>query len=113
MIGLEPWEKRGGQLVRYLPKETNPELQMGAVSGLADMFSEAADQALIRALRDLNDANRALALNALVKRDAAVQVLKAIEQQRVSKAALSESHRAELLKHRNPAVREEAKKLFN
>ena len=112
MIGLEPWEKRGSQLSRYLARQTNAELQMGAVSGLADMHLSTADLALVQALPDLTDANRKLALNALIKREAAADLLKAVEQQEVSRDVLSESHRSELLKHSNPAVREKAEKLF-
>ena len=67
MIGVEPWEKRGRQLVRYLGKEVNSELQMGAVSGLADMRSARADRALLQALPQLTERNRKLALDALAK----------------------------------------------
>jgi len=112
MIGLEPWEKRGAQLSRYLAKDKNTELQMGAVSGLADMNSRAADLALVQALPELTDANRKLALNALVKREAAADLIKMVEQQKISRDILRESHRSELLKHSNPAVREKAERWF-
>ena len=112
MIGLELWEKRGEQLAGYL-EDKNAELQMGAVSGLADMYAEAADRALIAAVPNLTEGNRKLALNAVVKREAAVELLKAVEQGGIAKENLAETHRAELLKHANLAVREKAKKLLN
>ena len=43
MLGVEPWEKRGEQLARYLKPGTHEELQMGAVSGLADVDAPAGD----------------------------------------------------------------------
>ena len=44
VLGVEPWEKRGAQLVRYLGNK-NAELQMGAVSGLGDVHSPEAAKA--------------------------------------------------------------------
>jgi putative heme-binding domain-containing protein len=60
MLGVEPWEKRGEQLARYL-KHENAELQMGAVSGLSDMKSPEAAKALTAALPTLTEGNRKLA----------------------------------------------------
>ncbi|MGV3772386.1 MAG: neutral/alkaline non-lysosomal ceramidase N-terminal domain-containing protein [Verrucomicrobiales bacterium] len=66
MIAMEPWKKRGEQLVRYLG-HSNGELQMGAVSGLVDVNSPEATEALIKALPKLNDGNRELALAGLMR----------------------------------------------
>ncbi|MEA2736194.1 MAG: hypothetical protein QOE14_2645, partial [Humisphaera sp.] len=60
MLGVEPWEKRGDQLTRYLKNE-NAELQMGAVSALADVKSPEASSALKAALPTLTEKNRNLA----------------------------------------------------
>jgi hypothetical protein len=67
MLGVEPWEKRGQQLARYLEHD-NAELQMGAVSGLSDMKSPNAAKALEAALPALTESNRKLAEDGL-KRD--------------------------------------------
>jgi putative heme-binding domain-containing protein len=67
MLGVEPWEKRGAQLVRYLGHK-NGELQMGAVSGLADMESIEATKALREALPKLTGGNRKLVEEALARR---------------------------------------------
>jgi hypothetical protein len=69
MLGLETWEKRGAQLVRYLAKGTNKELQMGAVSALADIPSPEAARALRKALPNLTAHNQQMALDALAKKD--------------------------------------------
>ncbi|MGZ8899588.1 MAG: c-type cytochrome, partial [Limisphaerales bacterium] len=112
MIALEPWEKRGQQLVRYLGKDVNAELQMGAVSGLIDMHFPIAERALIEALPDLTERNRSLALDALVGRDSAADLLSAIESGKLLKASITEKHLASLLQHQNAAIRERAEKLF-
>ncbi|HEX8521752.1 MAG TPA: neutral/alkaline non-lysosomal ceramidase N-terminal domain-containing protein [Tepidisphaeraceae bacterium] len=65
MLGAEPWEKRGKQLAKYLAKDANPELQMGAVSGLGDVDSPDAAAALREALPQLTEENRKLAEKAL------------------------------------------------
>jgi hypothetical protein len=64
MLGVEPWEKRGRQLARYL-EHKNGELQMGAVSGLGDVKSPEAAKALSAALPNLTEGNRKLAEEAL------------------------------------------------
>ncbi|MEO6436300.1 MAG: hypothetical protein ABIP55_11155, partial [Tepidisphaeraceae bacterium] len=66
MLGAEPWDKRGQQLVRYL-SDKNAELQMGAVSGLADVNAPQATAALLEATPTLTEGNRTLALNALLR----------------------------------------------
>jgi HEAT repeat protein len=68
MIALQGWEKGGQQLLKYLAPGTNAELQMGAVSGLADIPTPEAEAALRSALKHLEGQNRALALEALKSR---------------------------------------------
>lgn len=67
MIGLEPWERRGAQLARYLKKGTHDELQMGAVSALGDMRSPQATAALLSGIGHYSERNRELALDALMR----------------------------------------------
>jgi putative heme-binding domain-containing protein len=61
MLGTEPWSKRGEQLKKYLAKDTNAELQMGAVSALVDVKGPEAAKALQDALPNLTEKNRELA----------------------------------------------------
>jgi hypothetical protein len=112
MIGLEGWEKRGEQLVRYLGREVNGELQMGAVSGLADMHAVEADRALIVALEELTEHNRKLALDALVSRAAAEDVLEGIESGRIAKEWLSEKQKESLLGREEGTIQKRVKNLL-
>ncbi|HTL29307.1 MAG TPA: hypothetical protein VL282_08800, partial [Tepidisphaeraceae bacterium] len=61
MLGAQPWSKRGAQLSKYLAKETNAELQMGAVSALVDVKGPEATKALEESLPNLTEKNRELA----------------------------------------------------
>src|SRR5262249_12666340 len=51
MLGVETWERRGEQLVKYLADGTDDELQMGAISGLADMKSPRVGPAIVAGIR--------------------------------------------------------------
>jgi hypothetical protein len=76
MLGVEPWDRRGEQIVRYLGKEVHAELQMGAVSGAGDVKDPRATAALIAALPGLTEGNRKLALQALVRDEQRVAALR-------------------------------------
>jgi hypothetical protein len=92
MLGVAAWEKRGDQVVRYLAKEVNAELQMGAVSGLVDMDAPEATQALINALPGLTDRNRDLALDGLLRDDArTAALLNALEENRVDPSVVGQA----------------------
>jgi hypothetical protein len=67
MLGAESWDRRGAQLFRYLLKGVHPELQQGAVSALSDVRSPSTAQALLSGLPHYSAANRALALDALLR----------------------------------------------
>ncbi|WP_435017917.1 neutral/alkaline non-lysosomal ceramidase N-terminal domain-containing protein [Tundrisphaera sp. TA3] len=69
MIGLEPWDKAGAPLSRYLAPGTNGELQQGAVSALGDLPDPRATRALLDAMGGLTPSNRKWALEALVRND--------------------------------------------
>ncbi len=76
MLGVEPWDKHGQQLVRYLGKDVHAELQMGGVSGAGDVRDPRATTALIAALPGLTEGSRKLALHALVRDEQRVAALK-------------------------------------
>jgi putative membrane-bound dehydrogenase-like protein len=97
MLGVESWDRRGKQLVKYLPKEVHGELQMGAVSGLADVDRTEAGKALAESLRFLEGQNRALALDALLRNSERREMLRqAIAAGIVHKEELNESQRGKL-----------------
>jgi hypothetical protein len=113
MLGMEPWEKRGAQLVRSLSRDANTELQMGAVSALGDISSPQATAALVAALDDLRGNNRELALDALLRDDLRAEALIERATARAWKAeALGTNRIARLRDHPNPALRARARELF-
>lgn len=67
MVAMRPWEHSGPSLVKYLPKDANGELQMGAVSGLADVNHAEATKALIANFGNLTDHNKSLAVTGLLR----------------------------------------------
>jgi putative heme-binding domain-containing protein len=67
ILGADAWDRRGAQLSKYLARDAHAELQMGAVSGAADMDSPRAAEALVAALPHLQEANRRLAVQGLLR----------------------------------------------
>lgn len=113
MIALQSWEKRGEQLLRYLGKEVNPELQMGAVSGLADVPVEAAARALIEALPHLQGQNRELALDGLLRDERRIaMVLAAVEKGELDRTALNQDRTQKLTSHLQAEIRDRARRLL-
>jgi HEAT repeat protein len=112
MLGVEPFEKRGQQLTRYLSKTTHPELQQGAVSALADVQSPHASTALLDALPNLTDSNRNLALDALLRDTArASALLDAIERKQLDPKLLGDAQITRLKTHNNENIRTRAANL--
>lgn len=67
ILGANSWENAGATLTKYLGEGIDPELQMGAVSGLVDLNTPEASTEIIRALAHLNDKNRQLAVQGLMR----------------------------------------------
>jgi putative membrane-bound dehydrogenase-like protein len=109
MLGVEPWEKRGDQLVRYLAKGVHPELQQGAVSGVADVNDPDAAAALILMMEGFTESNCNLAIEGLLRDEARVTaLLDVISNGMVKRRWLRETHVKKLLEHPNPKLRERA-----
>jgi putative membrane-bound dehydrogenase-like protein len=112
IIALDTWERRGEQLAKYLAKGTNAELQMGAISGLADLDAPPVAEKLITGLEHYPPNNRTLALDALVRTDARVAaLLDAVERGTVRPALLNDAQRQKLHSLPNEALRTRAVKL--
>lgn len=79
MIALRGWEDAGPQLRRYLQPGTPHELQMGAVSGLADVPLAEAAEWLHAALDDLPADLRELAVAGLVRDQASSALQQAVQ----------------------------------
>jgi hypothetical protein len=89
ILGANEFEKSGAQLVKYL-KDKDGELQMGAVSGLSDMKSPAAAEAIVASFGQLNEHNRGLAIDALQRSDARMALLqRALDDGRIKSSALT------------------------
>ncbi|HIK95401.1 MAG TPA: hypothetical protein EYG03_25935 [Planctomycetes bacterium] len=97
-------------LLQYLTKDTNHELQMGAVSGLADVESTDVIAPLAESLSYLAGRNRYLAIEGLLRtneRAAALAVLL-----NADKLVLQQKERQSLLEHKVVQIRSRAKSLF-
>jgi hypothetical protein len=90
IIALGDWDKYGKKLIGYLQAGVDPELNMGAVSGLSDMEVDAVPPALIDSLDHLDETNHKLAIEALVRTpERARRLLDAIEKGDVPLDSLS------------------------
>jgi HEAT repeat protein len=82
---------------------------MGAVSALADMKSPEASAALIKALPDVTDGNRKLALDALLRdQERCLALLNAVADRKIAVSALGQAPIEKLKNHPDPAVRKRA-----
>jgi putative membrane-bound dehydrogenase-like protein len=98
MIALEGWARRGAELTRYLAADANPELQMGAISGLVDVPDAAATDALIDSLPNLAPRNRELALDGLLRSEARMlALLDAVARGRLTADALGPARHKRML----------------
>jgi putative heme-binding domain-containing protein len=114
MIALGSWDLRGKQLEKYLAPGVHDELQMGAVSGLADMPAPQAAQALLSRLPHLSPRNRDLALDGLLRSEERCQaLLAALEEKRLEQRYLGEAHRKRLLEHADATIRARAAEVLN
>jgi putative heme-binding domain-containing protein len=112
MIAMDEWDRRAAQLLKYLESE-QAELQMGAVSGLADVDSLHATRALLNGLSQLTKRNRSLALAALVRNESRMaSLLDAIEARRLKESDLNQESLNALLGSSNEAIRRRAKRLL-
>jgi hypothetical protein len=113
MIAMDARERRGEQLARYLARGVHDELQMGAISGLADMDVPQAGPLLVGGLGHFSAGNRKLALDALLRTDArAAALLDAIEQGKAQPALVTPEHAKKLREHKSEAVRTRAARLL-
>jgi putative membrane-bound dehydrogenase-like protein len=113
MIALDAWGNCGGRLAKYLGKDAHPELQMGAVSGLADIDRPEAAKLLLDHLNDFSPSNLKLALDALVKTDArAAALVAAMEDNRVAPASLTKEQRQTLMERGDNALKQRTRKLL-
>ena len=113
MIALDDWKLRGEQLSKYLKKGVDDELQMGAVSGLSDVETFDVAPILLPSIGYLNDENRGLALEALLRtNERRIALLDAIAHGQIPTTQLSTSQRKSLVESNDRGVRERALRIF-
>ena len=114
MIGMEPWDRRGEQLVRYLAEGVDSELQQGAIGGLGDMQSPRVPEALMSGLGHYSRANRRLCIEALARDDARREaLLDAVVAGRIAKADMGEEVRRILVDPLRNRSHERAREIFS
>lgn len=113
LVALADWDAARPQLTKYLAKGAHPELQMGAVSGLADVNRPEVGPLLVAALPDLTPGNRALALTGLLRTpDRATALLGALEARTADAAWLTADQKTALRTHPDEAVRTRAARVL-
>jgi len=110
MTPLLPWPKARAQLVRYLGPGVPPELQQGAVSGLADAEHPEAAGLLIEHFAGFTEGNQTFALDALLRGpQRARALLDAVASGRIPAVAVGGARWKKLLDAPDAGVREQAR----
>jgi len=94
-------------LERYLRKDIHEELQMGAISGISDVQADAVAAMLITGYAHFSEANRKLAIGALLRNEArCLETLRAIASKKLPDELRKNELVIELRKHSSPAVQQ-------
>lgn len=113
MLGMGVWDRHGRQLERYLQPGVHPELQMGAISGLADMDHAGAVAALIKGMGYYSEKNRQLAVDGLLRGEVRQKTLiEALEQGTVQPAWVTSEQREKLFKIADATWQQRAERVF-
>lgn len=113
-LGTLSWDQASGQLVRYLAKGIDAELQMGAISACNDIKSPAASQALLSGVGHYSKQNLTMALDALTRLPERMDpLLDAIADGRIQREQLSEEQINSLLRRSSLRDQTRAKKLLD
>lgn len=114
MIAMLDYEICEAQLKRYLADSKRAELQMGAVSGLGDIDCKESTLLLINVIPKLNQRNRKLALEALLRTETReLALLEAIQMQKISAKLIDVTIQKQLTEHSNTKIQKQAKQLFD
>ena len=106
MVALLDWSVAAPLLEKHLSKDSHPELQMGAVSGLSDVSETAATALLIAAWGNLSESNQRLAIDALTRSpQRCLETLKALEDGRLPASLKAGEKLQSLLEHPSDEVK--------
>ena len=113
MVGMQPWDKVGPQLQRYLAAGVEDELQRGAVVGLNALRAPYVPAVLLASLPNLTDRARTLAITGLLRtEDRTAALLDAVQAGRVTAAQIGAERVAALKAHSNAMIAARARQLF-
>ncbi|SIN82553.1 hypothetical protein SAMN05444166_1126 [Singulisphaera sp. GP187] len=113
MLGVEPWDRSGAQLFRYLVKGVHPELQQGGVSGLADVPTPCAGPALLSGMNHYSPHVQNFALDALLRDEGRVSaLLDAVAEGRLAKSKLGAKRIATLVNYPQEDLKRRAVELL-
>lgn len=113
LVAMAGWEAASPQLMRYLDADVHDELQMGAVSGLADIRSPEVDSVLLGHFDAYARYNRHLALEGLMRTDErANALLDAVEQGTVPRDSLGTDRIQRLREHPSEPIQRRARMLL-
>lgn len=113
ILGADRFERSGELLKKYLAQRADGELQMGAVSALADVDEPPATQALIDQMGNLAENNRKLAFEALLRTTGRTHAfLTAIKDGKLGRDALHDQEIERLRSTRDKSNRALAHELF-
>ncbi len=114
IIALDGWQARAAQLTKYLSRDVNEELQMGAVSATSDIDAPEAAAALVTNFGNLTSRNRKLAVDGLLRTEPrTVALIEALEAGRIKPGDLNDLHRETLRKLKIEALRARAEKALS
>jgi len=114
IVALAGWKERGGQLAKYLQKGIHDELQMGAISGAADIEAPEVAEFLVQHFGHFSKRNRELAIDALLRTEPrTIALVEALEQKRIRAADLSAKEVEALGKLKNETLRARAKRALS
>lgn len=113
LVAMAGWEAASPQLIRYLDPDVHDELQMGAVSGIADIRGPKVDSVLVSHFDAYARYNRHLALEGLMRTDArANTLLDAVEQGVIVADSLGSDRIERLREHPSEPVQRRARRLL-
>lgn len=114
IVAMDDAKPRRDQLIKYLAKGIDDELQMGAISGLSDVESDDVPRVLLENLGHFNEENRMLALDALTRTESrSAKLLDALTDGRVKKSMLSSKQMKSLLESKSQSIKERAMKVLS
>ncbi|MCC6508766.1 MAG: c-type cytochrome, partial [Pirellulaceae bacterium] len=113
IVALAPWPAPEAQLRKYIGQEVDAELQMGSVSGLADIDHPEATNLLVEYLPQFAPENRRLAIVALAHGTARQrELIKLLESGQVKPNEVAAPQRESLLLSKETDIAQSAKRLL-